>query len=104
MGSVRCPNSRRGQYTKEFKLDAVRLWKSSAGLAAAVAREPGIRRNYLYKWLHEMENSGDAAFPGKGGRAHSTDELTRLRWENARLREERDFLKKAATFFARDSP
>ena len=72
--------------------------------AAAVARELGLRRNHLYKWLHEIENFGEAAFPGKGGRAHSADELTRLRRENARLREERDLLKKAATFFARESP
>ena len=70
----------------------------------AVARELGLRRNHLYKWQHEIENFGEAAFPGKGGRTHSTDELARLRRENARLREERDILKKAAAFFARESP
>ncbi len=96
--------AKRQQYTKEFKLEAVRLWKSSGRPAAAVARELGLRRNHLYKWQHELEHFGDAAFPGKGGRAHSTDELTRLRRENARLREERDILKKAAVFFARESP
>ncbi len=91
-------------YTKEFKLEAVRLWKSSGRPACAVARELGLRRNHLYKWQHELENFGDAAFPGKDGRAHSTDELTRLRRENARLREERDILKKAAMYFAKASP
>lgn len=85
--------AKRQQYTKEVKLEAVRLWKSSGRPAATVARELGLRRNHLYKWQHELENFSDAAFPGKSGRAHSTDELTRLRRENARLREERDILK-----------
>lgn len=96
--------AKRPQFTKEFKLDAIRLWKSSGRPAAAVARELGLRRNHLYKWQHELETHGEASFPGKGGRAHNTDELTRLRRENARLREERDILKKAAAFFARESP
>lgn len=39
-----------------------------------MARELGLRRNHLYKWQLELETHGDATFPGKGGRAHSTDE------------------------------
>ena len=93
----------RQRFTKDFKLEAIRLWKSSGRPAAAVARELGLRRNHLYKWQHELETHGEASFPGKGGRAHSPDELTRLRRENARLLEERDILKKAAAFFARES-
>jgi transposase len=95
--------AKRQQFTKEFKLEALRLWQSSGRPAAAVARELGLRRNHLYKWRHELETFGEASFPGKGGRAASADELTRLRRENARLREERDILKKAAAFFARGS-
>lgn len=95
--------AKRQRFTKEFKLEAVRLWKSSGQPATAVARELGLRRNHLYKWQTELETHGQAAFPGKGGRAHSVDELTRLQRENARLREERDIVKKAAAFFARES-
>ena len=95
--------TKRQRFTKEFKLEAVRLWKSSGRPAATVARELGLRRNHLYKWQNELETHGETAFPGKGGRAHSTDELTRLRRENARLREERDILKKAAMYFAKES-
>ena len=95
--------AKRQRFTKEFKLDAVRLWKSSGRPAATVARELGLRRNHLYKWQTELETHGEGAFPGKGGRAPRTDEVTRLRRENARLREERDILKKAAVFFARES-
>ena len=65
--------AKRQRFTTEFKRDAVRLWKSSGRPAAAVARELGLRRNHLYKWQNELETHGEAAFPGKGGRAHSTD-------------------------------
>lgn len=94
----------RHPFTKEFKCEAVRLWKSSGKPAAVVACELGLRWNHLYKWQLELKTHGDAAFPGKGGRAHSTDELPRLQRENARLREECDILKKAAVYFARESP
>lgn len=77
------------RFTKEFKLDAVRLWKSSGRPAAAVARELGLRRNHLYKWQTELAGHGEAAFPGSGKRPASDSELQRLRRENARLREER---------------
>ena len=63
--------AKRQQYTKEFKLEAVRLWKSSGRPAAAVARELGLRRNHLYKWQHEVESTAlmnsrafDARMPG----------------------------------------
>jgi transposase len=72
---------KRQRFTKEFKREALRLWKSSGRPAAVVARELGLRRNHLYKWA----------------------ELARLRREVARLREERDILKKAAAYFARES-
>lgn len=95
--------AKRQRFTKEFKLDAIRLWKSCGRPAAAVARELGLRRNHLYKWQTELETHRETAFPGKGGRPQSPDELTRLRRENARLREERDIVKKAAVYFARAS-
>lgn len=66
--------AKRAQYTKEFKVEAVRLWKSSGRPAAAVARELGLRRNHLYNWQHELEHFGAAAFPGKGGRTHGSGE------------------------------
>ncbi len=95
--------AKRQRFTQDFKVDAIRLWKSSGRPAAAVARELGLRRNHLYKWQTEVETHREAAFPGKGGRPQSADELTQLRRENARLREERDILKKAAVYFARAS-
>ena len=60
--------TKRQRFTKEFEVEAIRLWKSSGRPAAAVARELGLRRNHLYKWLAEVEMHGEAAFPGKGQR------------------------------------
>jgi len=94
---------KRQRFTQEFKREALRLWKSSGRPAAAVARELGLRRNHLYKWATQVEAHGEAAFPGSGKRPGTEDELVRLRRENARLREERDILKKAARYFAGES-
>ena len=65
----------RQRFTKAFKVEAIRLWKSSGRPAAAVARELGLRRNHLYKWQTELETHGDTAFPGKGGRSHMSGQL-----------------------------
>jgi len=94
---------KRKVYTKEFKLEAVRVLESSERPAAEVARELGIRRNQLYKWQHEVRTKTERAFPGHGQHPERADELTRLRRENAQLREERDILKKAMAFFAKES-
>lgn len=63
----------RQRFTKAFKVEAIRLWKSSGRPAAAVARELGLRRNHLYKWQTELEADGETAFPGKGGRQANPD-------------------------------
>ena len=77
------------QFTKEFKLEAVRLLKQSGRPPADVARELGIRRTQLYKWRDQLAVDGEAAFPGRGRQPAPQDELARLRRENERLREER---------------
>ena len=94
---------KRKDFTKEFKLEAVRLLENSGRPAAAVARELGIRRNQLYKWHRELRNKAERAFLGRGPHPEIADELTRLRRENAQLKEERDILKKATAFFAKES-
>ena len=95
---------KRPSFTKEFKLEAVRLLERGEKSAADLARELGIRRNQLYKWQEQLTAQGKAdAFPGHGRRAGSEAEVARLRRENERLQEENAILKKAAMYFAKES-
>ena len=90
----------RRTFTKEFKLEAVRLLRLGEKPTAQLARELGIARNRLYKWERELHLKGRDAFRGRGRRpAAEWVEVQRLRRELARVSEERDILKKAAGFF-----
>jgi len=95
---------KRQKFTPEFKREAVRLLRKADKPAAVVARELGIPRNRLYKWVQDAERKGDRAFPGSGRHKASQDELAVLQRENARLKEENEILKKAAAYFARELP
>ncbi len=94
---------KRQRFSREFKLEAVRLLEQGDKSAAALARELGIPRSKLHKWKTEVDANGEAAFPGSGRRPEPVAELERLKRENARLREENEILKKAARYFAKES-
>ncbi|MCR4346163.1 MAG: transposase [Sulfuricaulis sp.] len=95
---------KRQSFTKEFKLEAVRLLERSDKPAADLARELGIKRNQLYKWQIQLSARGkEDVFPGHGRRAGSEAEVARLRRAVACLQEENEILKKAARYFARES-
>ncbi len=88
-------------YTPEFKAEAVRLVNTSEKSASKVAEDLGIPRNTLYQWLEQAEvDAGDG--PPEKLTTNEKEELGRLRREVERLKQERDFLKKAAAFFAKD--
>jgi transposase len=91
-------------YTKEFKLEAIRLMEASGHPPAEIAMQLGVRRNQLYKWKEQLAKKGEDAFTEKRGRPSKEDqsELATLKQENVRLKEENDILKKAAAYFARD--
>ena len=95
--------TKRQQYTKEFKLEAVRFWKSSGRPAAAIARELGLRRNQLYKWQRDLRSKGERAFRGRGRKSlRKQSEVERLKAELKQVTEERDILKKAEAYFAKE--
>ncbi len=96
--------TKRNTFSREFKIEAVRLLEQGDKKASDLARELGIPRNKLYKWREELKTKEpDAAFPGSGRRGGAEGELAKLRRENERLREENEILKKAARYFARES-
>ena len=92
----------RRQYTEEFKTEAVRLVQDSARPVAQVARDLGIADHLLYRWRAEQQQAEHQGHTRQSLRAEQ-DELARLRRENAILKQERDFLKRAAAFFAKES-
>jgi transposase-like protein len=94
--------TKRKSFTAEFKREAVRLLESTQKPAADLARELGIRRNQLYKWKEQLTRRAQHAFPGHGYRRESGDELSHLRQELEQVKEERDLLKKAAAYFAKE--
>jgi transposase len=90
-------------YPKEFKLEALRLMKESNKPTSEIAMELGIRRNQLYKWKEQLTKKGDMASAKKGRpKKEYQSELTSLRQELTRLKEENEILKKAAVFFAKE--
>jgi len=98
------PERQRARYSKEFKLEAVRLLELAEKPASQLAAELGIRRNQLYKWQAELSSKGHAvAFQGSGRPANDMQaENARLKRELAKVTEERDILKKAAAYFAKE--
>jgi transposase len=94
--------SKRRRYTREFKIETVRLITDSDQTVPEVARDLEIHPNTLYKWIHQYGENPKEAFPGKGKQDSEADELTRLRRENQRLKMERDILKKAMAIFSKD--
>ena len=90
----------RKNYSTEYKQEALALVDSSNQPASAVARDLGIRPALIYRWRSELKQSGATAFKGTG--TPRDEELAKLKRENARLKKERDFLRDAASFFAKE--
>jgi len=93
----------RRKFSEEFKQEAVRLVTGRGVSMAQASRDLGIHVNLLRVWIRTA--TGDAAAAVSGGHSAKVDqaELTRLRTEVTKLRMERDILKKAAAYFARES-
>jgi len=95
-------HKKRTTYTKEFKREAVDLILEQGYSIAEASRNLGINYNMLSRWKHERQSHGEDAFPSKGHMSKEQAELSHLKAENKRLRMERDILKKATTFFAKE--
>jgi transposase len=93
----------RRTFTREFKIEAVKLVTEQGRSFAEAAANLGIAESLLRNWKKNLQDQGDQAFPGKGNLPALEDELRRLRAENKRLQMERDILKKATAFFAKES-
>lgn len=93
--------SKRRKFSPEFKRGAVEQACQPGVSCAQVARELGINSNMLSRWKRQVEQEGRQAFGGSG--TPRDEEIAVLKRELARVKKERDFLREAATFFARES-
>src|SRR3954447_5742347 len=93
----------RRSYTREFKVEAVKLVTEKGYSVAEAARSLGIGETLLRSWKQAFESNGEQAFPGHGNLPAIEEELRRLKAENKRLLMERDILKKATAFFAKEA-
>ena len=94
---------KRKHYSNQFKVDAVKLVTEQGYNVSEAARNLGIHHSSLRRWKKELKDNGNRAFPGKGNLSPEKEELYRLRKEVKKLRMEREILKKAAAFFAKES-
>jgi transposase len=94
----------RQKYSKAFKLEALRRLQQGDKTVTELAFELGLQRKQLYLWQQQLQKGGPDAFASKPGRKKQSesDELARLRKELADVTMERDILKKAAAYFAKD--
>ena len=98
--------AQRKHFTPEFKQAAVRRAASGDASVLEIARELGIRSDRLREWIAQAQGRERRPRPAGGASAaplSQDEEVRQLRREVAQLREERDILKKAAAFFARES-
>ena|SRR5258708_7052129 len=93
----------RRSYTREFKVEAVKLVTARGYSVAEAARSLDIGETLLRSWKQAFDQQGEQAFPGQGNLPAVEEELRRLRTENQRLLTERDILKKATAFFAKEA-
>ena len=93
----------RKKYSKEFKLDAVSLVSEQGYSQAKAARSLDINANMLGRWIKEHKTEDGQAFRGNGKLTPEQDELRVLRAQVKRLQMEKDILKKATVFFAKET-
>ena len=91
--------SNRKRYSREFKIEAVRLLIEGKKGLAQTARDLQINRTMLARWRKEYLADPDGAFLGSGRRKPAAEDLAQLRREIAELREEREILKKVLAYF-----
>jgi transposase-like protein len=100
-------SKKRVPYSREFKLEAVRLVKTGKKPVTQIAQELGVARQQLHTWVRLSDRKAGQepadVFPGHGRRGAAEAEIARLRKELAQAKEDNEILKKATAFFAKQS-
>ena len=93
----------RRKFTREFKLEAVRLIKDRGVSYAQAEQDLDVHQSQLRSWVKAFADDPTQAFPGQGQMKPEQAEIARLKREVTKLKAERDILKKAAAYFAKES-
>jgi transposase len=94
---------KRESYTKEFKMEAVRMLEEREKTVSEIAMELNVKRTLLYRWRDQAQEKGTHAFLGAGRqKIGDKSAIDQLKQELKEVKEERDILKKAAAYFARE--
>ena len=93
----------RRKFTREFKVEAVRLIRDRGVSYAQASRDLGVHQTVLRSWVKAFGADPEQAFPGHGQMKPEAAEIARLKREVTKLKAERDILKKAAAYFAKES-
>ena len=93
----------RRKFAKEFKFEAVTLVTERGVSVAQAARDLDLAESVLRRWMREAAAAPVSAFPGNGQQRADLAEIVALRKEVAKLKAERDILKKGAAYFAREA-
>jgi transposase len=88
-------------YDKEFKINAVKLYKEGNKSLNELANNLGIPMTTLAGWVKKYQESGENSFVGSGNLLPCNEEIVKLRRELADIKEERDILKKAVAIFSK---
>ncbi len=94
----------RRRFTREFKVDAVRLVNEGGLTVVQAAKDLGIRPDMLRRWRKLLEKDPEQAFPGQGCLKPRDEQMRQLQREVSRLRQEREILKKALAIFSDRRP
>ena len=90
------------RYTREFKLEALSLARTSGKSIAQIERDLGLSQGLLYYWKRQFKADGEQAFPGNGKLKSDDEAMRQLKRENEILRQERDILKKALAILSQE--
>ena len=90
----------RKRYGREFKLEAVRLMKTSGKSVSQIERDLGIGKGNLWRWEKKLTKDGEHAFPGHGRLTPEQERIRPLEREDEILRQQRDILKKVVAIFS----
>lgn len=94
----------RRKYSKEFKLEAIRIYESGERSAAEVERELGMTAGLLWKWKRDLDQQPqkEDAFRGQGKRTEAEERIRQLERENALLKQDKEILKKVLQMYSKD--